>query len=89
MSDAATVSYTLSAPLKSLDQTFTVLIFRRPTGKDLKRSGDPENGVVFTQNLAEILCGLVPNALDDADAADVLAIGKIVSGFLAPRPPVS
>ena len=83
------VTYTLSRPLVSVDQTFTVLTVREPTGKDLKKAGDPASTMAFTQRLAEICAGLIPGALDDAPAMDVLGLSKIVSGFLETPPAAS
>lgn len=80
------ITFTLSRPVTHIDRTFTELTLREPTGLDLTAAGDPTNMQEYTMRLAAQLAGCGVEVLHAMRARDVIAIGKIVAGFLADAP---
>ena len=80
------IIFRLSKPVTDLDMTFTELKFREPTGRDLSEAGDPANAQEYTMKLAALLAGCGLGVLHKAAARDVIAIGKIIAGFLGDAP---
>jgi len=87
MSRARTIK--LTEPLVTGGQKIAEVTVRPPKVKDLRSldahapdSTDLTRGI----EMAAILTGLTPAAIDEMDAADFAAISDVIAGFL-PKPP--
>jgi hypothetical protein len=86
----STVLIKLSRPVTHIDTTFTELRLREPDGDDLVAAGDPSNANEYTLQLAARLGNCGREVLGKMAGRDVLAIGRVIAGFLAePAPPTS
>jgi len=79
----------LSEPIVIGGQKITEVALRRPKVKDLRaldhldvNANDLARGI----EMAAILTGLPPAAIDELDAADFASISDVIAGFL-PKPP--
>lgn len=82
----APVIVKLSQPVEAIDQRFSELSVREPTGADLLATSG-ETGVAFLMKVGAACSNLPIEALEKMPARDVLAITKAVSDFLEGPPP--
>ncbi len=86
MPDPEFVIVPLSRPISVIDQTFTELKVREPTGADLMRAGDPNDSYVFLCRVGAA-CGNLPlEAIEKMRARDVIALTRTISDFLGDTP---
>lgn len=91
------VTVKLSRPITAIDQTFTELTFREPTGADVVASGHPigsdgKLGKVDAESVAVLigrLAGLPRRSVDEMPISDWSACMKAVMGFFGDGDPKS
>ena len=76
----------LSRPIDVIDQHFTELTVREPTGRDLMQAGDPTERFTFLARIGAGCAGLPIEAVEKMPARDVLALTAAVTSFLEDTP---
>lgn len=81
------ITIPLSRPITSVDTTFTQLSVREPTGEDLMRSGDSEEGIRFLLRIGARCANITMAAVETMAGRDALALTKAINSFLEPTSP--
>ena len=71
----------LSRPITVIDQTFSELKVREPTGLDLMEGGDT-TGYAFIARVAARCASIPIDAFEKLPARDATALTRVVSDFL-------
>lgn len=77
----------LSRPITCIDRTFTELTVREPTGLDLMKSGDSEEGIAFLLRVGARCSNITIDAAGELAGCDALALTKAINSFLGGTAP--
>lgn len=81
-STSKTVSLKLAYPIEFAGSSISELKVRRPKGKDMRWLPEGQAGVDKMFPFFALLAGVEEGVLDEMDAADLMKLGEIVTGFL-------
>ena len=72
----------LSRQITVIDQNFSELKVREPTGRDLMQAGETGDGYGFLARVAANCANLPLDAFEKLPARDALALTRVISDFL-------